>query len=424
MRTTLLPLLLLIALLAVTACEKEGIETTTHYTRMMPVFALRGDIHDSIQTLEPRLMCHPGAIYARGRYLFVGELDEGFHVIDNSDPEAPTPVAFWQVPGSSQISFVGNRVVMDSYADVVVLSIGNDFSIQLDDFAPNALATGGRVGQGHQDEVVVGYRMERVSYHYEGPYSPYGCDACDFAGGPRLNAFESDSDPGGGIDLAGSLSRFAVSGDYLYVLDQGQIRPFTVGADSIDVHDAVYVAWDIETAVARADYLYLGSATGMHVLDLSDPSAPLPVANYRHVRGCDPVAVDGDRAVVTVRDGTDCGSDDALNTLTVLDISDPTNPVELAVHSMLHPHGVAILGERVYVCEGDFGLRSYDFDGDRRQLGQLVAEHEMTSRDVIALPYTDAPVIFTISEHGMQQHIESPSGDLRHASQLGGTPCR
>ena len=417
--------------LVLSSCEKEGIEVsgTYMYTVLVPEYRARVDVHAEVERQAPRELCEAGAIYARGRYLFVGHAGEGWHVIDNADPRAPRNLAFWRVPGTSQISFLGDRAVVDSYGDVLLLDVDADLSIEVARAVPNALLGTYYAAANQKDSVLVGHRTELVTEEYVGAHYPTYLICGDFAGGGFAAANASSvaaqsaerggsADFGTGVDQAGSFSRFAVAGETLYALENGLIHPVGLRPDAPS-YEPVYVSFDIETVVARDGYLYLGAASGMHVLDLAEPGRPVHVATYAHVTGCDPVAVEGDRAVVTVRDGRDCNNDADVNVLIVLDISDPTAPRPLHTRQMRHPHGVALRGDRVYVCEGDHGLVALELDATRSTVSRVVAQRDDPATDVIALPYEGGLSVLTIGPEGLRQYGVGPRGeDLEPASLL------
>ena len=84
------PLFLLLALiLGLPACTKDTCEVTYTYTAYDPIYKNLSEIRVPLKTLPARILDNPGKIYIHGNYLFVNELKEGIHVIDNSNPSSP-----------------------------------------------------------------------------------------------------------------------------------------------------------------------------------------------------------------------------------------------------------------------------------------------------------------------------------------------
>lgn len=74
--------------------------------------------------------------------------------------------------------------------------------------------------------------------------------------------------------------------------------------------------------------------------------------------GCDPVVVENDIAYVTIRGGNECGQN--FNQLEVIDVADKANPQLLKVYKMDHPYGLGVKEGKLFVCDGESGLKTYD----------------------------------------------------------------
>lgn len=159
--------------------------------------------------------------------------------------------------------------------------------------------------------------------------------------------------------IAGSMSRFAIIGDYLYAIAGPDIQLFdiTVPEDPV-LWNRVTIDVDIETLFPYQKYLFIGSETGMHIYDNTDPLFPAYVTKFEHAQSCDPVVVQGNYAYVTLRSNTLCSG--ANNQLDIIDISDIMNPVLVRSYPMQGPKGLAIDREKLFVCDGDSGLKVFD----------------------------------------------------------------
>ncbi|MPR32228.1 LVIVD repeat-containing protein [Salmonirosea aquatica] len=105
-------------------------------TAYRPVYATQAEL-TKIETQEPRPLRKPGKIYVKGDYLFVNELGEGIHVIDNSDPAKPEKIAFLSILANYDMAVKGNYLYADNGRDLVVFDISN----------PTAIKTVKRIGQ-------------------------------------------------------------------------------------------------------------------------------------------------------------------------------------------------------------------------------------------------------------------------------------
>ncbi len=186
----------------------------------------------------------------------------------------------------------------------------------------------------------------------------------------------------GGTGQGGSMTRFAINGNFMYVVDSNKIMVFGIQAGQFEKVNEVNVGFGLETIFTRGDYLYLGALDAMYIWSVADRSAPEFVFRYQHIVSCDPVVVQGNRAYVTMRGGTVCNR--GANALEIIDITDPYAPVLLANYPMLSPHGLGVDGDRLFICEGESGFKVFDI-ADELNI-QLVAHMEdFHAYDVIPL---------------------------------------
>lgn len=70
---------------------------------------------------EPRTIVNSGKIYVKDDYLFVNEVNQGFHIFNNSDPTNPQNIAFLQVLGSSDISIKEDILYINNATDLIAV---------------------------------------------------------------------------------------------------------------------------------------------------------------------------------------------------------------------------------------------------------------------------------------------------------------
>ncbi len=184
----------------------------------------------------------------------------------------------------------------------------------------------------------------------------------------------------GVFSRGGSTAKFATSGNNLYVIDQATLLTYDVGNENeiIFKHKLELNTNLLETIFPFGSYLFLGSTTGVLIIDVSNPGLPKFISDYQHVLSCDPVVTDGDYAYVTLRSGNFCGeSDDELQ---ILDLSNINSPQLIVQYALTSPKGLAINNNILYVC--DEGIRIFDVS-NKSDIRELSFIPNIPANDVI-----------------------------------------
>jgi len=179
----------------------------------------------------------------------------------------------------------------------------------------------------------------------------------------------------------GSLTRFAVSDSFLYIVTGFTINVYSLN-DGFQELNAIPINFGLETIQANGDFLYLGGNDAMYIYSIADRTKPEFVFRYQHIVACDPVVVQGNRAYVTLRTGNACNL--GVNMLEIIDISNPYAPTLLTQHQMTSPGGLGISGSCLFVCEGVNGLKMLNVAND--QVTELLELPEVNAYDVIVKP--------------------------------------
>lgn len=66
-----------------------------------------------------------GKIYIKGDYIFIGDVNLGVHIIDNSVPETPVKIGFLKIYGNHDISIKGDILFADNFEDMIAIDISN-----------------------------------------------------------------------------------------------------------------------------------------------------------------------------------------------------------------------------------------------------------------------------------------------------------
>ncbi len=367
------------------SCDKNDDDDYEFVQVATPQLMSKSAFRSSVEVSVPKTIEEPGKIYVYQDYIFVGDVDSGIHIIDNSNPELPKAIKFIEIPGNEDISVKDNFLYADSATDLVVFDISDinnvSFVERLEDvfnvYDYNIPVEAEDVDFGKfdfEEDIIVGWtltteRRKKVDDRQ-----------IDIAldDGVVLNS-GAESVTGTG----GSLARFQIVDNYLYAVGNYEMAIFNIQnlAEPV-LANTQYAGWNIETMFQADEYLYLGSTNGMYIYNLVNPASPEFVSDFIHWEGCDPVVVDGDYAYLTLRGGNLCGQLESV--LEVIDISDKTNPTLAARYDLENPYGLGIKGDMLYVCDGTAGLKLFERETPK-DLKLVNSLKDIQAKDVIPL---------------------------------------
>ena len=393
-------------------CEDQ-VEITRTYTVMEPVYMSLDEIRESVIVEEPENFSAIGRIYLYRNIIFVNDPGKGVHVVDNSDPEKPEIIKFISIPGNYNISVKGDILFADSYMDLVALDINDIGSIEIVSRIEGVFTAFNNQNNTFFDPekgVVVGWDQVKtievtdkdVDNHYPS-YFAYDINSFAFKGGfAEASAISRTflAPPTIHTGIGGSMARFTIYGHHLYGIDDSHLYVF----DIADLENPKYgfkkeVGFGIETIFPYEEKLFIGSQTGMHIYDISNPDIPLKMSTFEHIRSCDPVVVQDTIAYVTLRGGNACRNG-FTNQLDVINIKDPYKPSLITSYSMDNPHGLGIDKDKLFICEGSGGLKIFNVSDIYKINQNLLAEFKgIDAYDVI--PYQD--ILIMIGNDGLYQ---------------------
>jgi len=168
----------------------------------------------------------------------------------------------------------------------------------------------------------------------------------------------TNNNPSGNTGTGGSLARFTIVGNYLYIASGFQLNVFEVSKPAPAFKSSVPLAGNSETIFPYNDKLFIGSTTGMFVYSLSKPAEPKFLGQAVHVRSCDPVVANDSIAFITLRGNSACGP--ATDGLYIHNIKDILNPVLIKTIEMPTPHGLGLKDSLLYICQQENGLSIYN----------------------------------------------------------------
>jgi len=276
-----------------------------------------------------------------GNYAYCAALGGGLRIIDCSDPTIPVEVGNFRPEGvwseAYDVAVVGDHAfVEDYYLGMRVVNVSNPAS-------PSEVGSYQHYSDG---------RGIAAS-------SNYAYIAADYLG-LRIVDVSNPNAPTlvGSISVSARSHHVTVSGSYAYLslFDPYSVAIIDISNPSNPVAVGSYPGTWVCTAV-DGNYAYLADGmNGMRILDVSNPTSPTVVGNYDPAWGVGRITISGSFAYV--------GSDSGLR---VLDISDFNAIREVGYYfipSMPHDNDIVVHGSYAYVaCGGTPGfgaLRIFD----------------------------------------------------------------
>lgn len=415
-------------LISLTGCLRDDCSSTRTYVRFDPVYKTLEECRVGISAEGPRAMKKPGKIYAIGQYMLITELQEGIHVIDNSNPANPVPVAFWSIPGNVDMAIRGQYLYVDQYIDLLTIDISNLQQPQVVCRAENVFNLHGfDPTRGY----LVDYMQTQVTETIDCHDDQWGnvwfvrgdivfvSDALMSAQSTGGRPAWTNSSIPAATGIAGSYSRFGQYDNFLYCVDNTSMRPFSIANPSCPVaQNVIQIGWNIETIFPWKDRLFIGSQNGVFIFNAANPAQPQLEAVFSHATGCDPVVCDEENAYVTIRDGAECrnGVTTPVNQLDVIDIRSLPTASLRKTYPMKNPKGLSVAGKYLYLC--DDGLKVFDKE-DPLNMKPLAHITGIKTYDVIALDETH---LLVVGDDGFYQYDVSNPAAPKEISRISVTP--
>ncbi len=409
MKAKIIPNLIFLSLFLIflSSCEDT---TYREYKGNAPIYMTYEELRKSVTDEPGTDLKNPGKIYFKDGFIFIIEELKGIHVFDNADPANPVQKTFVKVPGIMDMAISGNILYADSFVDLVILDLQDLDNIhetgRLTDILPYTIPpTGNEFPKAFVDKdkgLVVDWELTTIKERvYNNPivYPVFMTDM-NLKDGAFYSTSGSSSISSGGVGIGGSMARFGLKGNVLYILDNNNLRVLDINVKSnpVKLFD-LSPGWGIETMFLTQNNMFLGTTTGMIIYDITDPASPVRKSTYNHIRSCDPVVVDDTVAYITLRTGTNCGG--SVNSLDVVNIRNISSPALVASYPMTNPHGLGKDGNLLFICDGSAGLKVYDASNPRTVSSHLIYAYPgIKTFDVI--PVGD--VLVMIGDDGLYQY--------------------
>ena len=115
----------LVSTFSLQSCFYPVDDSPSRYSSYKPVYMSRQQLENSIKMLPPKNMNKAGKIYVKDSYIFITDENKGFHIYDNSNPNAPQLTGFLEVPGATDMAIKNNTIYINQAVDLVAVSINN-----------------------------------------------------------------------------------------------------------------------------------------------------------------------------------------------------------------------------------------------------------------------------------------------------------
>ncbi|MBI9040520.1 hypothetical protein [Lutibacter sp.] len=359
MKTKLIVLILNLALIFSCTKNNEGLETVNV---AKPQFMSLTAFRSSVKIEEPKSITESGKIYAFNNLVLVNDVNEGIHIIDNSNPNSPKKIAFIKIIANKDMEIKDNYLYADSLMDLLVFDISDLNNIKevsrLNDVFPTYIP------MPFMDNLILDYN---TSGNVQNGVIVKWTITQELRSKEEINTIRNNTDMIFTMNMAsaastgqgGSLARFKIVNEYLYAVDSHNINIFNIqNLNAPSLSKTVFAGYDIETIFYNGNNLFLGSMSGMYVYNIEFPNNPQFISEFKHGTACDPVVVDEKYAYITLRAGNNCGAFES--SLQIVDISNIEKPFLVKSYAMVGPYGLGVKDEKLFICDGDDGLKVYD----------------------------------------------------------------
>jgi hypothetical protein len=422
MKAKIIPIILFLFPISIIfiSCEDT---TFREYKGNAPVYMSYADLRTSVTEKQNIDLKNPGKIYFKDDFIFIIEELKGIHVFNNTIPSSPEKKSFIEIPGVVDMAISGNIMYADSYVDLVVLDVQDVENIhevgRVKDILPYTVPpTGNKFPNAFVDKekgLVINWELKTIKervYNNPDVYPVFrtGIASLDNSSFKSFSAGVSS----GGVGIGGSMARFGIKDNVLYLLDGNTLKLFdiTVKATPAKLFD-INPGNGIETMFLTSKNMFLGTTTGMIIYDIANAQAPVRKSTYNHIRSCDPVVVDDTLAYITLRSGTNCGG--TVNCLDVVNIKNVSIPALIQSYPMNNPYGLGKDGDLLFICDGSAGLKVFDASNPKTISSHLIYTYpNIKAYDVIPI----GDILVLIGDEGLFQYNYSNVSNITLMSSI------
>ena len=398
--------LTLVAVFLISCNEDFGTKSIS-YTKAIATYGSLDDIRATPLVAPSRPLSDAGKIFISSDIILIGEEGLGIHVYDNTNPENPQNKLFINIPSNREFYVEGDFLFAESMYDMLKINISNPFQPRLVTRIENAFAN---PIYNDLNLALIGFEYEEVteeveinSPFFQEEWNDDGVFYFDFKESLIPPSAVPSSFAGNNNGGIGSVNRMAYAKGHVYAISRSNLLIFDDQSTFQFLQNMQYVGTEMETIFPLNNRLYIGSRNSMVIFDITDASTPDFEGSFWHENSCDPVYPESEKtAYLTLRTGdfAECPGDQ--NELMVLDIQDSWSINTIQTIAMESPYGMTMIGDKLYVGEGQNGLKIFDAS-DRRNLTLEKHDKTVAAYDVIAHP-TRTNLLLIAGPDGFSQY--------------------
>lgn len=363
------------------------------------------EVKNSFAVVSDYTIKKPGNIYSYQNYLLVAEQNEGIHILNNTNPASPVPLKFIKLKGNSNFAVANDVLLADNGADLLSINIADLGNIRIDKRTENINPDILRPG----NKVIAGYNAVKVKRKKSCDEDRSFNRSMMFASSAGASIISSGK--------AGSMAKFAVVNNYLYIAHESKLQPVNISnpINPVKLPAVDFVSNDIETIFPYKNYLYFGTSSGVLIYDCgSNPEVPVYRKTLTHALGCDPVVVSDDYCFSTVRNNTTCRNGNTVNAMYVYKVDNINAPLYVRNVALKSPYGLGVKNNLIFICQAENGLTVYNWDKTTNQATLKHSYPDIHAFDVIV---NDNTLIVT-ADNGLFQFDCTDPDNIRYLATL------
>jgi hypothetical protein len=133
----------------------------TNYT---PVIMQRSNFETAVATVASQSIKNSGKIYIFDHFLFINEVNNGFHVFNYENPENPISLCYIKVPGATDLAIRNSVLYINQATDLLTLKYNYqteafDFMNRNSNVFPQKVSPDGFYASTNENEIVVNWLL-------------------------------------------------------------------------------------------------------------------------------------------------------------------------------------------------------------------------------------------------------------------------
>lgn len=406
--------------LIIGSCSSDFEKLTITYTKGTAIYGDLAELRQLALNGPAQEVVDAGKVFISNELLLVGEEGEGIHIFDNSNPQSPAAKSFMNIPGNREFYVEGNILYAESLYDMLKIDLSNPSQPQLVTRLENAIGTDIQLFDGRS---LIGFDLETVTEQvsknsniYEQIYAGDSYLYYDYEENLIPPSAVPSSFAGNSNSQIGSINRIAYLDGYVYMIGRSKLTIYDDREDFTQVFDN-HIGSNMETIYPLENRLFIGTNNSVDIYSIADPAAPQYESGFWHAASCDPVfPIDRNTAYATLRTGEFATCPGDINALVVLDISSLWNIQQVQEVEMLSPYGITSIGDKLYVGEGENGLKVFN-SANSRNLELVQWDQSVKAYDVLAHP-TLSHILLIAGPEGLSQYQVGQSSELQLLSRI------